>query len=165
MRHKACGPQHRGQAGESVTFGQCPPSSDPTQSSAVSHHRGRTFIFQAEATVVSRESSPASPSSWGPPTPCTKDREPEQGEVPRKKCIRQKGTTFPPRNPGGHPTSQSAPRARAPSPHPQLQHGGVDGGRPVPLEACHHGAEEPLAERHLRGVVVAGALGGTKSGG
>lgn len=49
-----------------MTFGQCPPSSDPTQSSAVSHHGGRTFIFQAEATAVSRESSLASPSSWGP---------------------------------------------------------------------------------------------------
>lgn len=104
----------------------------------------------------------ASPSPWRFPTPCIKDR--VQGEVPRKKRIGQKGTPFPLGNPGGHPSPPSAPRTAAPSPHPQLQHGGVDGGRPVPFEARHHGAEEPLSERHLRGVVVAGALGGTKRG-
>lgn len=43
-------------------------------------------------------------------------------------------------------------------PHPQLQHGGVDGGRPVPLETGHHGGEEPVAQHHVGGGVVAGAL-------
>uniref|UniRef100_A0A8C5IKM1 Zinc finger matrin-type protein 2 n=30 Tax=Sauria TaxID=32561 RepID=A0A8C5IKM1_JUNHY len=77
------------------------------------------------------------------------------------------------RSPGGAPRSHSprrgsvpTPRARrAPvAPHPQLQHGGVDGGRPVPLEAGHHGAQEPLTERRLRRCVVTGALPGIQSG-
>lgn len=51
------------------------------------------------------------------------------------------------------------PAAALPAPpHPQLQHGGVDGGRPVPLEAGHHGGEEPVPERRLIRGVVAGAL-------
>lgn len=34
----------------------------------------------------------------------------------------------------------------------------------MPLEAGHHGAQEPVTEHHLRRCVVAGALPGTESG-
>lgn len=61
-----------------------------------------------------------------------------------------------PHSPGGsHPPHQGDPPA---PPHPQLQHGGVDGGCPVPLETGHHGGEEPVTEGYVGGGVVAGAL-------
>lgn len=68
--------------------------------------------------------------------------------------------------PGGAEGGAPQPRRESPPqqgdppapPHPQLQHGGVDGGRPVPLETGHHGGEEPVTEGYVGGGVVAGAL-------
>lgn len=65
------------------------------------------------------------------------------------------GHPLTPRKEGEVPPPPEAPPA---PPHPQLQHGGVDGGRPVPLEAGHHGGEQPVAERRLGRGMVAGAL-------
>lgn len=103
-------------------------------------------------------SPPAMPHTGRAPKPALEAR--GKGVLPSPIEGRRGGPTAPGPGPLPTPRGKRVPAA----PHPQLQHGGVDGGRPVPLEAGHHGAQEPVTERRLRRWVVAGALPGTESG-